>query len=161
MTTDVVTVPASLPARDLIRDYFLGQSSRKHSCYPVLGREGQFVGMITESNLLDHWLVVGADGDRNSEGLGRSPIIAYDLMNPAPMVAYPDDSCREIAERFALSAERSLPVISPRIRSGCSEYLMFPICSRRDSGRARKKGSESNSSGDANAPIVSEKGTEP
>ena len=82
MTTDVVTVPASLPVRDLIRDYFLGPSSRKHSCYPVLGREGQFLGMITESNLLDHWLVVGADGDRGSEGLGSSPIIAYDLMNP-------------------------------------------------------------------------------
>ena len=30
------------------------------------------------------------------------------------MVAYPDDSCREMAERFALSTERSLPVVSPQ-----------------------------------------------
>ncbi len=87
MTTNVVTIPASLPVRDLIRDYFLGPSSRKHSCYPVLGREGQFLGMITESNLLDHWLVVGVGGNNGSDRLGASPIIAYDLMNPSPMVA--------------------------------------------------------------------------
>ena len=36
------------------------------------------------------------------------PIIAYDLMNPSPMVAHPDDSCREMAERLAASVERSL-----------------------------------------------------
>ena len=137
MTTDVVTVPASLPARDLIRDYFLGQSSRKHSGYPVLGRDGQFLGMITKSNLLDHWLAVGADGDRSSEGLGTSPIIAYDLMNPVPMVAYPDDSCREIAERFAISAERSLPVVSPQ-----DPIRLLGILGVTDLLKARQRASE-------------------
>jgi H+/Cl- antiporter ClcA len=113
MTTSVVTVPASLPLRDLIRDYFFGPALRKHSCYPVLGKEGQFLGILTESNLLDHWLVVGNGGNGDPDAFLSSPIIAYDLMNPAPMVALPDDSCREMAERLAESPERSLPVVSP------------------------------------------------
>ena len=114
MTTDVVTVPASLPLGDLIREYFLGPSSRKHSCYPVLGSEGQFLGVIAESNLLDHWLAVGTGGGNAPAPLGTIPIIAYDLMNPSPLVAHPDDSCREMAERLAESVERSLPVVSPQ-----------------------------------------------
>jgi CBS domain-containing protein len=113
MTTGVVTVPASLPLRDLIRDYFFGPASRKHSCYPVTGQDGQFLGIVTESSLLGHWLVAG---DGRTNGLDpwlTSPIIAFDLMNAAPMVAFPDESCREMAERLAESPERSLPVVSP------------------------------------------------
>ena len=45
MTTDVVTVPASLPLRDLVHDYFFGPGPRKHAAYPVLGKDGQFLGI--------------------------------------------------------------------------------------------------------------------
>jgi CIC family chloride channel protein len=112
MTTDVVTVPASLPLRDLIRDYFSGHHPRKHAGYPVVGRDGQLLGMITQSNLLEHWLIALADGNSTLDPLGTSPIIAYDLIESEPITAYPDEPCRETAERLATSGIRRVPVVS-------------------------------------------------
>src|SRR6185369_10579277 len=36
MTPEVVTVPASLPVKELLRDYFLAGRGRKHQGYPVV-----------------------------------------------------------------------------------------------------------------------------
>ena len=141
MATDVVTVPAPLPLGDLIRDYFLGPSS-KHSCYPVLGSEGQFLGMITESNLLEHWLAVGTAG-AYSPSARRSPDHCIRPDESAPMVAHPDDSCREMAERLAESVERSLPVVSPQDPNpaprnpGCRRFAQGAAVGSRGGGKAR------------------------
>jgi CBS domain-containing protein len=112
MTTEVVTMPASLPLRDLIRDYFSGPRTRKHAGYPVVSKEGQLLGMITQSNLLEHWLIALVDGNTTLDPLGASPIIAYDLIESQPETAYPDEPCRETAERLATSGNRRLPVVS-------------------------------------------------
>ena len=114
MTTDVVTVAVSLPLRDLIRDCFSGTHPRKHSAYPVVDKDGGFLGIITQSNLLEHWLIALAAGEGSRDPLGASPIIAYDLIDSTAMAAYPDESCRTMAERLALSGDRRLPVISPQ-----------------------------------------------
>ena len=63
MTSDVVTVPASLRLADLVRDFFLTPGPRKHPAYPVLGPTGRFLGLITRSNLLEHWLLASPDGN--------------------------------------------------------------------------------------------------
>ena len=114
MTTDVVTDPASLPLRDLVRDYFFGPGPLKHAAYPVLGKNGQFLGIVTQSNLLEHWLVIPAGGVGGPDPLGASPIIAYDLIELSLTPAYPDESCRGTAERLAGSGARRLPVVSPQ-----------------------------------------------
>ncbi len=113
MTTDVVTVPAALPLRELIRNYFFSPGSRKHPGYPVLGKDGRFLGVITQSNLLEHWLGALTGGAGGLDPLGSTPIIAYDLIEASPIVAFPDESCREAAERMAESGVKRLPVVAP------------------------------------------------
>ncbi len=112
MTTDMVTVPASLPLRELVLDYFVGVGARKHGGYPVLGRNGQFLGVITQANLLDHWLAGPGSAAGGIDTLGTSPIIAYDLIDSTPAPVHPNESCRETAERLAGSGTRRLPVVS-------------------------------------------------
>jgi CBS domain-containing protein len=113
MATEVITVPAATPLGDVVRGYFGASGPRKHPSYPVVGKDGHFLGVITRSNLQEHWLealVGGADG---IDPLGASPIVAYDLIDTSPVVAFPDESCREAAERMAASGIKRLPVVSP------------------------------------------------
>ncbi len=107
MTTDVVTVPASLPLRELVREYFFGSGPRKHPGYPVVDKNGQFHGLVTQSSLLEHWLNALVGGAGGPDPLGSSPIIAYDLIGQAPIVAYPDESCRQAAERMAADGRQA------------------------------------------------------
>jgi CBS domain-containing protein len=113
MTTDVVTVSASMPLRELVRGYFFAHGPRKHPGYPVVDKNGRFLGVITRSSLLEHWLdaMTGAAG--GTDPLAASPIIAFDLIDTPPVVAYPDESCREAAERMASAGVKRLPVVSP------------------------------------------------
>jgi CBS domain-containing protein len=102
-----------MPLRELVRGYFFAPGPRKHPGYPVVDRSGRFLGIITRTNLLDHWLeaMMGAAGA--SDPLVSSPIIAYDLIDATPVVSYPDESCREAAERMASCGVKRLPVVSP------------------------------------------------
>src|SRR5437763_1480094 len=77
-----------------------------------MGKDGRLLGMITQSNLLEHWLVALGDGNSTLDPLAASPIIAYDLIESQPETAYPDERCRETAERLATSGNRRLPVVS-------------------------------------------------
>ena len=113
MTADVVTVPASMPLRELVRGYFFAPGPRKHPGYPVVDKDGRFLGIITRSNLLDHWLEAISDAPEGADPLGTGPIIAYDLIDTPPIVAHPDESCREAAERMASAGVKRLPVVSP------------------------------------------------
>jgi H+/Cl- antiporter ClcA len=113
MTADVVTVDATLPLGSLVRDYFFNHGPRKHPGYPVVDRDGRFLGVITQSNLLEHWLAAMQGGAGTTDPLGASPIIAFDLIGQAAVVAYPGESCRDAAERMAQTGVRRLPVVSP------------------------------------------------
>ena len=113
MTADVVTVPASLRLADLVRDFFLNPGPRRHPAYPVLDAAGRFLGVVTRSNLLEHWLLARADRPADHPPFGHGPIIAYDLIDVAPVVAHPSETCREAAERMARAGIKRLPVVDP------------------------------------------------
>jgi CBS domain-containing protein len=114
MTTELVTVPAALPAHDLMRDYFLNLGPRRHPAYPVVDRDGKYLGMVTQSNLLDHWVSSFLDGTGGAELLSKSPIIAYDLADWRPIQARPEESCRAVAERMVQACVRRLAVLDPQ-----------------------------------------------
>jgi H+/Cl- antiporter ClcA len=111
MTTDVVSVPASLPARDVMRNYFLDFGPRRHPAYPVVDKDGKYLGMVTQSCLLDHWVSSFLAGSADSGLLDASPIIAYDLADWRAIRAYPDESCRVAAERMVQAGVRRLAVV--------------------------------------------------
>jgi CBS domain-containing protein len=115
MTKDVVTVSASMPVRELVGEYFFGRGPRKHPAYPVVDKTGALIGLVTQSNLLDHWMSasLGGPGAQTVDLLGTGPIIAYDLVGGMPVVANPADSCRVAAERMALAGVKRLPVVDP------------------------------------------------
>jgi H+/Cl- antiporter ClcA len=111
MTTDVVTIPAAMPARVLLKQYFLG-GGRKHQGYPVVDASGNLLGMITRANLVEDWVAVAL---AETEGMGPAaadPIIAYDLIHREPITAYPWESCRTAAERMAEAGVGRLLVVA-------------------------------------------------
>jgi CBS domain-containing protein len=109
MSEPVVTVPAKLPVKELVRDYFLADSPRKHQGYPVLDENDQLVGVITRSNLIEDWAKVLVSDGRDHLGL----IITFDLIHREPISVYPWESCRTAAERMAQAGVGRLPVVSP------------------------------------------------
>jgi H+/Cl- antiporter ClcA len=113
MTPEVVTVPASLPARELLRDYFLGAAPRKHQGYPVVDPTGKLLGVVTRSNLLQDWVPLAL-----AEAIGKGcspaePIVAFDLLHAEPITVFPWESCRTAAERMAQTGVGRLPVVDP------------------------------------------------
>ena len=82
MTTEVVAVPAALPVRDLLSQYFFGGGRSKHPGYPVVDKLGNLLGVITRSDLLEHWITGLIDGSKDADVLGKGAIIAYDLIEP-------------------------------------------------------------------------------
>jgi CBS domain-containing protein len=109
MSREVVTVPGSLPVRELLRRYFQGGLS-KHQAYPVVGPEGGLMGVITRTNLLEEW--VSADLAAEADP-AHSLIITFDLIQRPPVTVYPWESCRVAAERMASHGVGRLPVVSP------------------------------------------------
>ena len=100
MSTELVTVPASLPVRSLLDQYFLGGGDRRHPSYPVVDEKGELQGVLTRTNLLEEW-VVGALGRSDSRASSTGPVIAFDLIHREPITAFPWESARIAAERMA------------------------------------------------------------
>jgi len=113
MTDKVVTVPASLPIKDLMEKYFLSPQPKRHQAYPVVDDQGGLVGMVTRANLLEDW-VTGSLRKGPGQGFEEIyPIITYDLIAREPITAFPWESCRVAAERMAEAGVGRLPVVSP------------------------------------------------
>ena len=79
---DVVAVPASLPVKQLVLQYFLGPAPQRHRAYPVVDAENRLLGVVTTGDLLEEWMVnllsaAEAEPDR------ANPIIAFDLVTRA------------------------------------------------------------------------------
>jgi CBS domain-containing protein len=110
MTTNVVVIPASLPVKELLRQYFLG-AIQKHQGYPVVDINGQLLGVVTRTNLVEDWVASALAGD-DSNLSATDPIITFDLIHREPIVAYPDESCRTAAERMAQAGVGRLPVVA-------------------------------------------------
>jgi len=113
MTTEVVAVPAALPVRDLLSQYFFGGGRPMNPGYPVVDKLGNLLGMITRSDLLEHWITGLIDGSKEADVLDKGAIITYDLISRPPITAYPSESCRIAAERMAQMDVKQLPVVSP------------------------------------------------
>jgi H+/Cl- antiporter ClcA len=105
MTTDVTTVPVSLPLTRLFELVYGTQASTRHQGYPVVEDAGRLIGMVTRSDLPDIDL---------RQDLGW--LVVADVMSPrAPVVAYPDESLREAAERMLEAGVGRLPVVAPEM----------------------------------------------
>jgi H+/Cl- antiporter ClcA len=112
MTTDVVTIPAATPVRELLGKYFF-HGQRRHQGFPVVDTAGNLLGMLTRSNLLEHWIAALRSPSEQADLDTMNPIIAYDLLDRNPITAYPEESCRTAAERMAQTGVGRLLVVAP------------------------------------------------
>jgi chloride channel protein, CIC family len=106
MSAEPVTIPASLPLHEVVARYFSPNGSGSHQGYPVVDKEGNLLGLITRTNLMEEWTF-------SEPGEPPVPIIAYDLIGREPVVTYAEESCRTAAERMAQAGVGRLPVVSP------------------------------------------------
>jgi H+/Cl- antiporter ClcA/predicted transcriptional regulator len=111
MTRDVVTVPAALSARDLLLNYFQGESVVKHQGYPVVDPRGDVVGVVTRRCMLDEWVAETLNPQTAADQLA-APIVAYDLVHREPITIHSWESCRTAAERMAESGVGRLVVVA-------------------------------------------------
>ncbi len=114
MAAEVVTVPASLPVRQLLADYFLGGTERPHQGYPVVDANGDLVGVVTRGSVLENWIYAVIKGAVGPAQPAIDVIIAYDLIQREPITVFPWESCRTAAERMAQAGVGRLPVVSPQ-----------------------------------------------
>jgi H+/Cl- antiporter ClcA len=112
MATDVVTIPARTPVRQVLHDYFLASRGNAHQAYPVVDSDGKLMGVITRRNLLEDWVSVSL-AKPSDDGPGKDLLIAYDLIHRDPITVLPWESCRTAAERMAAFGVGRLPVESP------------------------------------------------
>ncbi len=113
MTTELVTAPAELPVPALMREYFFCGGDRQHPAYPVVAKSGSLVGLVTRSNLLEHWFSGLLNGAGDGDPFRVAPIITYDLIDREPVVISPAATCRDAAERMARSGVKQLLVVAP------------------------------------------------
>jgi H+/Cl- antiporter ClcA len=99
MTEAVLTIPDAFPANKIYERFF--SSSQKHRGFPVVDANEQLLGILTISDVMEMSL---SEPDQT--------MTARDLLRRDPIVAYPEDTCREAAERMAESGIGRLPVLS-------------------------------------------------
>ncbi len=110
MTTAVVSIPAALPVREVLSQYFFGE--HQHPGYPVVDKLGNLLGMISRTDLLEGWMSALLNGETRADVLKQGPIIAYDLIGRSVVTIVPAESCRAAAELMAQSGAKQLPVVS-------------------------------------------------
>jgi CBS domain-containing protein len=110
MTSPVRTIKAATPVAQVIEEFFLG-SGPKHQGYPVINSDGTLAGIITKSDILDHW--IKGMIENGSTDLRSSPIIAFDLIRSAPIRVFTDETCRSAVDKMARAGIGRLPVVSP------------------------------------------------
>ena len=112
MTRTVSTIDAKTPVADVLRDYF--GARQKFRAYPVV-RSGALVGIVDRALL-----------DRASVEDARAPVGA--LFGAAvPDVAFPGETCRNVAARLAVKGLDRVPVVEDE-----KTYRLLGIVSRYD-----------------------------
>jgi H+/Cl- antiporter ClcA/CBS domain-containing protein len=99
MTESVLTIPESFPASEIYERYF--STSQKHRGFPVVDENEKLLGILTISDVMGMSL---SEPDAS--------LTARDLIRLDPIVAHPEETCREAAERMAESEIGRLPVLS-------------------------------------------------
>ncbi len=95
MSTDVLTVRPQTPAKELYERLPEGSAKRRQRLYPVIDSDENLVGVLAFSDLLAHQ--------------STSPIKAIELARQ-PMIAFADETLREVADRMVSSGHGVLPV---------------------------------------------------
>jgi CBS domain-containing protein len=101
MSREVVTLPYSMPVKQVLEQFFDGANGRKHQGYPVVDDRGRLVGIVTRSNLLDPALLDPV-----------SVLVADDILEREPVTASAEESCRSAAERMAQAGVGRLVVVA-------------------------------------------------
>src|SRR5262249_12052668 len=112
MTRDVISIPASMPVREILGRYFFNGQANRHQGFPVVDGEGKLCGVVTRSNLLSHWVPALTQKGPSVIIDSDDAIITYDLIEQPPITAFAWESCRTAAERMAEHGLGRLPVVS-------------------------------------------------
>ena len=112
MTTNVVTIPAAMSVVEVLKHYFQAGGQHRHQAYPVVDEKGLLLGVITRTNLLEDWVGRGLNADLTSDVATMNVIIAYDLIQRAPITAHAWESCRTAAEKMAEAGVGRLLVVA-------------------------------------------------
>jgi chloride channel protein, CIC family len=120
MTPDVTTVSADTPIDDVLARRSSGEN--KHQGWPVLGADGELVGMVTRAEMLANRL----------SRPDKQPDLVRSLIDRRPIVAFASESCRAAAERMAENGVGRLPVLSDE-----PPHKLIGIVTRSDLLKAR------------------------
>ncbi len=101
MSREVITLPHSLPVKQVLEQFFDGGNGRKHRGYPVVDDRGRLLGIVTRSNLLDPALLDPV-----------TVLVANDILEREPVTASAEESCRSAAERMAQASVGRLVVVA-------------------------------------------------
>lgn len=101
MSREVITLPHSLPVKQVLEQFFDGGNGRKHQGYPVVDDGGRLLGIVTRSNLLDPALLDPV-----------TVLVANDILEREPVTASGEESCRSAAERMAQAGVGRLVVVA-------------------------------------------------
>jgi H+/Cl- antiporter ClcA/CBS domain-containing protein len=110
---EVVTLPNDMPTREVIERLARDGTNpqlRSQRLFPVLGATGQMLGVVSISDI-DAW--------RYDPAFDTARLLQTTMQTP-PIVAYPDEPLRVVAERMAQTGRTRLPVVA---RSNPHELL--------------------------------------
>lgn len=107
MRADVDTLPSTMALSELAPLLHDTPHGRGQRLYPVLDGDGRVAGVVGRSAL--------QRALRDQETDGAASAFA-DLVNIRPVVAYPNDSLRTVAQRMAVTGVTRVPVVEPETR---------------------------------------------
>lgn len=97
MTRDYPTLPANMTISQLVKIF----QRTGHHGFPVLDDKGDFIGVITETDIAHHLETIST----------KSELTAGDIVTRNPFVAYPDQTLDRILEAIEESEAR-IPIVS-------------------------------------------------
>jgi CBS domain-containing protein len=124
---EIVTLPSDMVAREVIERLARDGTNpqlRSQRLFPVLGASGQMLGVVSISDI-DAW--------RYDPAFDASQQLQATMHTP-PIVAYPDEPLRVVAERMAQTGRTRMPVVS---RANPRELLGLVSLTDLLKGRAR------------------------
>jgi H+/Cl- antiporter ClcA/predicted transcriptional regulator len=98
MTKTLLTIPAKMPIAEVVNSFFSGK--KKFRGYPVVASDGELIGMLTASDILNQQLT-----EENKE------LVAEEMVAGAAFTILTTDSLREAAEKMAYLGIGRLAVV--------------------------------------------------
>jgi H+/Cl- antiporter ClcA len=117
MQAGVLTVAPGEPVAGLARRLGATAAARRQRLYPVVDEAGSLAGIVAPSTLLPHADAPApgqdaASGQHGDAGQDRPLVRVSDVAKTDLVVAYPDETLREAADRMAEHWLGALPVVT-------------------------------------------------